>query len=368
MLFAGPSWWWLIMQVLGLAALPLACRVFRAAARPRLCLRAAAGPAAGRLRPLAGRHVRHAGQPAGLHCPDRGALGAAVPGRLSRRLWPDMLAASSGASGRWSWSTRCSSWACSPLWSVFKAYNPEIAYTEKPMEMAFLNAILRSDRFPPLDPWLSGFSISYYYFGYLLVALLTHALRRASQRRLQPGGAAADGADGDRRLLGGAATWPPASGRQGEARRRRPVRATAPGRGRAGGLLRGRHGQPGRLPGAAARQGRGAAPSFWHWLDINNLAAAPRSRRLVPHGQLVVVARLARHQRHGAGRRTARSSTSSRSSASCWPTCTPTCWRCPSSCWRWRWASISAALAGGAGDGRVAPMLAWLVARRGSRC
>ena len=59
------------------------------------------------------------------------------------------------------------------LWAVFKAYNPEIAYTEKPMEVAFLNAILRSDRFPPLDPWLSGFSISYYYFGYLLVALLT---------------------------------------------------------------------------------------------------------------------------------------------------------------------------------------------------
>ena len=57
--------------------------------------------------------------------------------------------------------------------TVFRAYNPEIVATEKPMELAFLNAILRSDTFPPRDPWLSGFAISYYYFGYLMMALLT---------------------------------------------------------------------------------------------------------------------------------------------------------------------------------------------------
>jgi len=58
-------------------------------------------------------------------------------------------------------------------WAVVRAYNPDISATEKPMEIAFLNAILRSERFPPHDPWLSGFAISYYYFGYLLVAMLT---------------------------------------------------------------------------------------------------------------------------------------------------------------------------------------------------
>ena len=58
-------------------------------------------------------------------------------------------------------------------WAFVRANNPEIEGTEKPMEIAFLNAILRSERFPPNDPWLSGYAISYYYFGYVLLAFLT---------------------------------------------------------------------------------------------------------------------------------------------------------------------------------------------------
>jgi YYY domain-containing protein len=57
-------------------------------------------------------------------------------------------------------------------WTVVRAANPEIVGTEKPMELAFINAILRSPNLPPHDPWLSGFAISYYYFGYVLVAML----------------------------------------------------------------------------------------------------------------------------------------------------------------------------------------------------
>lgn len=59
--------------------------------------------------------------------------------------------------------------------AYIRALNPEIASTEKPMEFAFLNAILRGETLPPLDPWLSGYSISYYYFGYLLMAMLIKA-------------------------------------------------------------------------------------------------------------------------------------------------------------------------------------------------
>jgi YYY domain-containing protein len=61
-------------------------------------------------------------------------------------------------------------------WAVFRAYVPfkiENTSGEKFMETAFQNAILRSEHFPPLDPWLSGFSISYYYFGYVMMAMLT---------------------------------------------------------------------------------------------------------------------------------------------------------------------------------------------------
>ena len=58
------------------------------------------------------------------------------------------------------------------LWAVVRAATPEISGTEKPMELAFINSILASPGFPPQDPWLSGYAISYYYFGYVLIAML----------------------------------------------------------------------------------------------------------------------------------------------------------------------------------------------------
>ena len=42
------------------------------------------------------------------------------------------------------------------------------------MEFAFVNGILRSPLFPPQDPWLSGYGISYYYFGYVMLAALVN--------------------------------------------------------------------------------------------------------------------------------------------------------------------------------------------------
>jgi len=61
------------------------------------------------------------------------------------------------------------------FWALVRAADPAISGTEKPMEMAFINAILHSPNFPPQDPWLSGYSISYYYFGYVIIAMIIRA-------------------------------------------------------------------------------------------------------------------------------------------------------------------------------------------------
>lgn len=66
------------------------------------------------------------------------------------------------------------------LWIWVRGMNPEAAFTEKPMELAFINSILRSSYFPPYDPWLSGYGISYYYFGYVMIAMLTRITGVAS--------------------------------------------------------------------------------------------------------------------------------------------------------------------------------------------
>ena len=58
---------------------------------------------------------------------------------------------------------------------VFLWYKPDIyfGYSEDFMNFAFLQSVLRSDYFPPPDPWLAGQSIPYYYGGHLLTAILT---------------------------------------------------------------------------------------------------------------------------------------------------------------------------------------------------
>lgn len=58
-------------------------------------------------------------------------------------------------------------------WVIYRAHQNGIVETEKPMELAFMSAVQRSPSFPPQDPWMSGFAISYYYLGYVISAMLS---------------------------------------------------------------------------------------------------------------------------------------------------------------------------------------------------
>ncbi|MEX2425798.1 MAG: DUF2298 domain-containing protein, partial [Thermomicrobiaceae bacterium] len=60
---------------------------------------------------------------------------------------------------------------------VFRGFNPDIADTEKPMELAFLNSAIHAGEIPVPDPWFAGEPINYYYFGYLAMAAVSVVAR-----------------------------------------------------------------------------------------------------------------------------------------------------------------------------------------------
>ncbi len=56
------------------------------------------------------------------------------------------------------------------LMALLIAYSPDVWQTEKPMDMAFMNAAGRAESFPPADPWMAGEDLNYYYLGHLMAA------------------------------------------------------------------------------------------------------------------------------------------------------------------------------------------------------
>ncbi len=58
-------------------------------------------------------------------------------------------------------------------WLIYRAYDPSIDHTEQPMDFAFLNASIRSFLGSPEDPWLRGETVSYYYFGYWMMGMIS---------------------------------------------------------------------------------------------------------------------------------------------------------------------------------------------------
>ena len=56
--------------------------------------------------------------------------------------------------------------------ALLVAYSPDVWGTEKPMDMAFINAANASSSFPPHDPWMAGEDLNYYYLGHLVLAMV----------------------------------------------------------------------------------------------------------------------------------------------------------------------------------------------------
>jgi YYY domain-containing protein len=151
-----------LLEVLGLAATPLAAVVF---AR------------------LPGRGVAFA-KPLGLLLATWlvwivGSLGLIAQG-LALWIAAVVVVAAGGAAVMWRWRPEVPrpafAWAeglgvgAFALMALLVAYSPDVWDTEKPMDMAFLAAAGDARSFPPEDPWMAGEDLNYYYLGHLMAA------------------------------------------------------------------------------------------------------------------------------------------------------------------------------------------------------
>jgi YYY domain-containing protein len=172
--------WWLWIQIIGLAALPLAFCFLRrlpdrgyAFARP--------------LGLLLSSYVLWIGSSLGFL---RNSVGGAILSILALAAlslavyWRSRKGSEARGPGLLTWlrqnhrlvlGTEALFVVAFGLWALMRAYSPDLttAGGEKFMEIMYLNSIGRSDYFPPHDAWLSGYAISYYHFGYIMIAMLT---------------------------------------------------------------------------------------------------------------------------------------------------------------------------------------------------
>jgi hypothetical protein len=160
--------WWLLLEGLGLLALPLTFPLFGR--------RMAHGYPFAKIAALL--VLTYIGWLLGFVIPLRSALTVALVGLVVVSLGLAVLQREQLGGwlreGGWRALVRHDGlWTVGFLFFVFQRWmSPDIFGAEKYMDFAFLNGLLRADAMPPPDPWMSGDSINYYYFGYLMFSNL----------------------------------------------------------------------------------------------------------------------------------------------------------------------------------------------------
>ena len=162
--------WWAAAELLAFAAVPLAFRLLR-------CLPDRGYAAAKPLGLLLAAFVFWFGGALGLIGNDHGSvllitLLLLLLGLLVAALEREPLSAFLEANRRYLLIVEAIFLAVFAFFALLRAYAPDIAATEKQFELAYLNGVSRSPFFPPLDPWLSGHFMNYYYFGWVNVDFL----------------------------------------------------------------------------------------------------------------------------------------------------------------------------------------------------
>jgi YYY domain-containing protein len=176
--YDGPAaaiWWWLVATVVGLVAWPLAHRLLGGLWGGGWPLARVIGLALVAYPVWLGASLGVTGNSVWALLGALGLLALSGIVMLVRRrqAWRAFLRA------RWREIALAEAAALAAylVWTGVRVLNPDLWHPwwggERPMEMGFFLAVLKSGRFPPYDPFYAGGYINYYYYGLYLVAALT---------------------------------------------------------------------------------------------------------------------------------------------------------------------------------------------------
>lgn len=162
-----PLLWLVVIELVGLAALPLAHRVFAA-----LPDRGFASAKFLGLVLLA--YLCWSTSMLGLTAFTGSTIAAlvVVGGGLSWWLWGGRVLATWRETRVLAIAAEATFLAVFVLGTWIRSYNAAIAGQEKPMDFTFLHGLISAASLPAQDLWLSGFGMPYYYFGYLTQSLV----------------------------------------------------------------------------------------------------------------------------------------------------------------------------------------------------